>query len=180
MCKQTAINNFMQIPVFKISYSPIFEKGMKGEIPKREIRENGKLLYSSRQMRIHPLTNLTEDEANIEVKRLEELGYKNVKKEKSFVDLPRDCPSCKKPGSPSIYHQKRNKVKSLKFESTKSEKDILRYNHSDKTTCYIGQIEFFEKERMKVKIKVKDSIKTDAFRLRNRFSFKKKSMKSLN
>jgi len=156
MSRQTAISNFMPVPVFHISYSPIFVRGAK-----REIRENGKLLYSSRQMRIRIGSSLDEKNSKRAVQRLEELGYKNVKAEKSFIDLPRKCPSCQKIGSPSMVSDKRYKVHEYDKPNNTT---ILRYNHPDKKTCYIGKLTFSKI----IKLTVKDKIKKDTFSLRNR------------
>jgi len=90
---------YMPIEAYTISHSPIFVRGSK-----REIRDkDGKLLYNAeRRIRIRSGTFTKEQAERIKF-FLEEQGVKNVKMEKTKLNLPSECPSCHHQGSPTIF-----------------------------------------------------------------------------
>jgi len=128
----------MPIEVYTISHSPEFVRGAK-----REIRDgNGKLLYSARQMRMHIGGTYIKEQAEKIKSFIQEQGLKNVKMEKTNLDLPSECPSCHHQGSPSIYKGKGTLRITDEYNQINRDELRLIYSHSKTKpkTCLIGTV----------------------------------------
>lgn len=130
----------LPIELYTVSYSPQFPRGAK-----REIRDDdGKLLFSARQMRIRDSRVFTKDQIENVIKALVTVGYQNVEAVQQKIDLPSKCPACKREGTPAITIDKR--------QDLKEKKNRLNYNHtSSPKTCYVGTVNFEGMTQIKLK-----------------------------
>lgn len=144
--KQTPVSNHFPIGLFTVSYQPFFPRGAK-----RKLRdENGKLLYNLENSRIKTGRTFSEDEIDDVIKLLKEQGFKKIKKEELTIDLPRICPLCHRPGSPSKRKDIRFRLKDKTLDDIekkkKNQKFVLKYTHSKSPeTCHIAYIDLSKK-----------------------------------
>jgi len=76
----------------------------------------------------------TKEETEEMVRSLIQLGYEDVKTNQMKLDLPSQCPSCERKGTPSITLDRRAELIVNKHR--------LNYNHSsgEPKTCYVGTV----------------------------------------
>ena len=154
---------FLPIEIDTISHSPEFVRGAK-----KEIRDdNGKLLYSARQMRMHIGGTFTKEQAETIASAMKEQGIKNIKFEKTKLNLPSECPSCHHQGSPSIYKGKgtlriddeRNQINRDEFRL------IWSHTKTKPKTCFVGNVNL---DTPITQIKLKKGLPIDALGHRRR------------
>jgi len=153
----------MPIELYTISYRTEFVRGAK-----REIRDdNGKLLYSSRQMRTVIGGTYTKEQAETIISTMKEQGIKNTKMNKLKFNLTSECPSCHNPGSPSTYHGKGTLRTTDEHNQINRDELRLQYNHSKTKpkTCFIGTVIL---DSPIPQIKLKQGLPIDSFGHRRR------------
>jgi len=128
----------LPIELYTISYSTEFVRGAK-----REIRDdNGKLLFSSRQMRTHIGGTYSKEQAETITSAMNEQGIKNIKTEKTNWNLPSECPNCQHQGTPSIYKGKG--TLRITDEHNQINRDELRliwsHTKTKPKTCFVGTV----------------------------------------
>ena len=119
--------------------SPIFARGAK-----REIRDDdGKLLYNAeRQSSFTIIRTFTKEQAERKKSILDEQGVKNVKINKTKLNLSTECPRCLHQGTPTIFettgtvraHDRQNGINRDELR--------LEYSHTKTKpkTCFIGYV----------------------------------------
>lgn len=154
---------YLPVDLYTISHAPQFARGAK-----REIRDDdGQLLYSSRQMRMHVGGTFTKQQAELVKHEMQEAGIKNIKLHKTKLNLPSKCPSCKNNGSPSIYKGKGTLRKDDTHNEIKRDELRLIYSHSNTKpkTCFVGTVLL---DSPIVQIKLKSGLALDSLGFRNR------------
>ncbi len=154
---------YLPVELYTISHSPQFTRGAK-----KEIRDDdGKLLCSSRQMRMYIGGTYTKEQADVIVDTMKEDGIKNIKLTKTNLNLPHKCPSCKNNGSPSIYKGRGIMRVSDKHNEIKRDELRLIYSHSitKPKTCFVGTVLL---DSPVVQIKLKSGLPIDSLGYRKR------------